>query len=458
MSAKKPTAIESGVPEQNTGSPPVPDERTGATFFFLWLFTVAVYARPEDIFPVAGRLHLTFVFGLCAGVTYLIALLSGRARLLWGRELRLVLLLTVWFVAGIPFSFWKTGSLQVFLGVWLKTLCIFFLLTQTMVSLAHIRKLVWAIVLSELTVTLFSVLAPSRVIWVGGRMLGVNQGILGWNFLGIAEAVTVPYIAVMFMDQRYRFKKITLIAAFMAMTWMLVQTASRGGLLNVVFSIAITLLLVLRGRPYSRVLGIGVAVVMIIVVAAAPDVFWQRLQTVWERSSRSTDQVAASAEESGEDRWAILSRSIQYTLERPVFGLGVGNFEVASGARVRGPDAWKGTHNTFTQLSSEAGIPALLLFTGLLVTVLRTLRKISKESANNAKAAELNLMTNATLASLWAFIFGAFFAHLAYEYYFYYLLAIAVGLHHVAQALATAPTQVHSSLGRSHLSFAQSAP
>ncbi|HLQ52051.1 MAG TPA: hypothetical protein VK129_11165, partial [Terriglobales bacterium] len=53
-----------------------------------------------------------------------------------------------------------------------------------------------------------------------------------------------------------------------------------------------------------------------------------------------------------------------------------------------------------------------------------------------------NLMARATLASLLSFSFGAFFAHLAYEYYFFYPVAIAVGLQHVARTTRiTAPAR-----------------
>src|SRR6267143_3654033 len=126
------------------------------TFLFLWLFTVAVFARPEDIFPSLAPLHLTFVFGACAGLTYLGALLLGHARVLWTRELKIVLLLTVWYIAGVPFALWRRGSFEALIDVWLKTLLIFFLLTQALLTFDRIRKLLWAIILSELVVTSLS--------------------------------------------------------------------------------------------------------------------------------------------------------------------------------------------------------------------------------------------------------------------------------------------------------------
>ncbi|PYX66846.1 MAG: hypothetical protein DMG78_28560, partial [Acidobacteria bacterium] len=172
------------------------------TFLFLWLFTIAVFARPEDIFPALAPFHLTFVFGACAGLTYLGGLLSGHIDLQWTPELKIVLLLTAWYIAGVPFAYWRSGSFQTLMHVWLKTFLIFFLLTQVLTAVERIRKLLWAVILSELVVTSISIFMSSRAIWVGERLLGFNLGILGWNFLGIAEALTIPYIAAIFVVRR----------------------------------------------------------------------------------------------------------------------------------------------------------------------------------------------------------------------------------------------------------------
>jgi O-antigen ligase len=408
-----------------------PTARLG--FIFIWLFTLAIFLRPEDIFPALAPLHLTFILGLCGGLTYVGALFSGRARLLWSRELAIVLLLTVWYAAGVPFALWRGGSVEVLVQVWLKTLLIFFLLTQTLVTVRRIHALLWAIILSELVVTAFSIIQSSRVTWVGERMLGVNLGILGWNFLGIAAAITLPYIATIFVSHRSVLSTSVLAAASLSTLWMLVLTASRGGLLNVLFSAGATFMLVLRGRTRGRVAAIAIAAILFAAVSLAPQVFWQRLDTVWNNSETSMSAVQASAEESTQDRLAVLDRSIEYTLEHPIFGLGLGNFEVASGLQLGQPSAWMGTHNTFTQVSSEAGVPALVLFLGLLIAAAFHMRKASRATVANPDAG-LQLMARATMASLLASVFGACFAHLAYEYYLFYPIAIAVGVNHMAKA------------------------
>lgn len=415
-----------------------------AAFFFLCLFTIAVYARPEDIFPSLSQLHLTFLCGLCAGLAYVAAHLSANAHFLWSRELRLILLLSAWYVAGLPFALWRGGSFQVLTQAWLKTLVIFFLLTQTLVTLDRIRRLLWSIILCELVVTALSIARPSSSMWIGERMHGVNLGILGWNFLGIAAAVTIPYIAALSVAQRSLIKSSLLAGTFLSMMWMLGLTASRSGFMSVVFSLAVTWLLIFRGSARGRIVGVGLAAIMLISISMAPKVFWERLRTLWDTPEITTSEVAASANESKEDHLTALTQSIQYTFEHPVFGLGLGNFDIASGTDVGQPSAWRGTHNTFTQVSSEAGIPALLLFVALLVTSIRSMKRIGGALAPSSEGVELRLMARATLASLISFGFGAFFAHIAYEYYLFYSVAIAVGIQQVARA--TQPVTITDNL------------
>jgi O-antigen ligase len=255
---------------------------------------------------------------------------------------------------------------------------------------------------------------------------------LGWNFLGIAAAMTIPYIAAIYLLRRSMLNRVLVAAAFFAMLWMVVLTASRGGLLNVVFSVVLTSVLILRNTWRGRIVAAGIVLALVCAVGLAPQLFWQRLGTMWNSSDTYGNLVAASAQESTEDRLAVLQRSIDYTFEHPLFGLGLGNFEAARGADLGPSSPWVGTHNTFTQVSSEAGVPAFVLFVALLFTSLFSMGKIGRASSEGPEDRELNVMARATLASLLSFVFGAFFAHLGYEYYLFYPIAIAVGIRHVA--------------------------
>src|SRR5579864_1032763 len=109
------SALRKSGAKQSTG------DGTALAFAFVLLFTFAAFGRPEDIVSVLGSLHLTFIFGACAGLAYVRAHLMGRARIRWTRELKLVLALTAWFILGVPFAYWRGGSVHVLTDVWFKT-------------------------------------------------------------------------------------------------------------------------------------------------------------------------------------------------------------------------------------------------------------------------------------------------------------------------------------------------
>jgi O-Antigen ligase len=406
----------------------------GLSFVLVWLFIVAIYARPEDIYPPLGALHLTFLLGGCAAVTFVWSLLLGKVTLTWPRELQIVLGLTAWFIAGVPFAYWRGGSIQVLTQTWLKTVLIFFLMAQTVTTLRRIYAVLWAIILSELVVTAYSLLASAQVRWVGERLYGVSLGILGWNFLGIAAALTIPFVAAIFITQPSFLKSCALLAATGSTLWMLMLTASRSGILAVSVSIVLTCILVLRNSARGRIIGAGIGLALLVTMCLAPAVFWERMETMLTSdSSASSGAEEASAVMSEDSRWSVLVRSVNYSLENPVFGLGLGNLMAANGNALQRPDAWIGSHNTYTEISSEAGFPAFFLFLWLLGTATRSMMRIGRIPHDDPHGEELALLARASLASLLSAAFGCCFAHLGYEYFLYTCpLAIAVGIQLIA--------------------------
>jgi len=128
-----------------------------------------------------------------------------------------------------------------------------------------------------------------------------------------------------------------------------------------------------------------------------------------------TERMATimSPEESGSaaDRKDVFKKSLKETVEHPLFGIGPGMFQLVSGK-------WIGTHNTYTQLSSEAGIPALLLFLWILKRAFSNLW-YAKKSKND----EIRLFANAVQAALLGLVVGGWFVHAGYQAYVYFLIA-----------------------------------
>ena len=123
--------------------------------------------------------------------------------------------------------------------------------------------------------------------------------------------------------------------------------------------------------------------------------YFQRMETI-------TD-VQADNSGSAQQRWALLIRSLELSVKHPLFGVGPGQFEELSGV-------WHQTHNSFTQLSAEAGVPALLLF---FILLKRTFRNLS-QAREVHPAAPSFYFSRALYCAMTGYIVGAFFLSTAF--------------------------------------------
>ncbi|HUN62521.1 MAG TPA: O-antigen ligase family protein [Candidatus Sulfotelmatobacter sp.] len=401
------------------------------TYILVWLFVFEAFVRVEDILPIVESLHVVLLLAIAGTLAYLGSLVAGKLRFQWSPELGLVLLLSAWFAAGIPFAFWKSGSLHLLVGDWLRTVLFFFLLTQTLTTVGRVRKIIWAVLLSMLLANAASLLMQGNPAYydAGGRFTGINKALLGWNFLGITLSATLPFIAYLYVASRSVLRILLLFAVLGSSLWMLVLTASRGGVLGIAFSLMLSWWFLIRGSSRSLQLTVVVGLCLVVAVAKAPPIFWERLLA--GSSTTQWNENSASAADSTQERERLLEDSIGDTLRHPMFGLGIGNFSAYHGTLGQS-EGWLGPHNTFTQISAEAGVPALLIFLCLMGVMIRHMKQVSDGLKDKPEHSELRLLAHATLASALAFVFAGFFAHLAYAYLVYYIIAIGAAIRTLA--------------------------
>jgi O-antigen ligase len=133
----------------------------------------------------------------------------------------------------------------------------------------------------------------------------------------------------------------------------------------------------------------------------------------------------------------LLIDSLKLTLQHPLLGVGPGNFApyMAAQAKVAGAfGLWVGTHNTYTQLSSEVGIPGLCLFLAVLVSSMLALGGISRRARRipGKEASDIATMALALQTSFVAFCVCALFNHMAYELTIPLMAGITVAIRRAA--------------------------
>jgi O-antigen ligase len=130
---------------------------------------------------------------------------------------------------------------------------------------------------------------------------------------------------------------------------------------------------------------------------------------------RELDEAVSSAAA----RRQLLINAIKVSISHPVLGVGIGQFATyMSGVeRLEGRHSgWQGTHNTYMQISSEAGTPALIIFLIMMWLSFKGLRGLYKRAdlIDAPESREIANMAFALNASLVAYAVCVFFDYVAY--------------------------------------------
>jgi O-antigen ligase len=213
----------------------------------------------------------------------------------------------------------------------------------------------------------------------------------------------------------------------------LIRSGSRGGFLALLAVAAFVLLGFTTIPARSRLLGL--VVILAIACATASDRYWTQMQTIVH--PHEDYNLTSDA-----GRMKIWERGLGYMRDHPVFGVGAGNLPVAEGAisplppgQERGVGVrWGAAHNSFIQAGAELGVPGMLLFVGLIVSAVASLRRLARPALRaHQSGMNVSRLAQSLIAALVGFVVGAFFLSLAYSDVLYTLAALAMALHKVAR-------------------------
>ena len=266
------------------------------------------------------------------------------------------------------------------------------------------------------TITLISLQKSDRL---DGRLIGSLSGIYdNPNDLALVIDLVVPFVIAFLIGTRSILKKTLCSLLLCAMAYAVLLTSSRGGLLALLLAVGVSLWeFGVKGPRKALLVFAGLGMVALLLASLTTRV-GERLRSI---SRPSGDQ---SAYESAQNREAIFWRSLYVTAEHPLFGVGSGNFPALSGS-------WHVAHNSFTELSAEGGILALVLF---LLMVGRSFRNLRYARLSSSDRPEVLIWAGALRASLAAFILGACFGSYEYQFLPYFLMAYTSVLYRISGA------------------------
>jgi len=405
-------------------------------------------------FTTGYDFHLILILGVMALVGLVMAGTVGRASKIG--VTKLWILFGVWLVLACPFSFWVGGSVSFVLTNYLPTTFSLFFLTATVpINFGEMRKLLLAAGYSALFLGVIA--RKFAVISVGGRAELMFGSIKNSGDLGAFLILCLAFLLYLWVESKNWLVRIAVLLAAGSNVWISLSTASRSALIGLA---AVGLFLLIWGSGKMRVVFLVGAILTTLMAAAfLPGVVVARLSTLWTSEDVSQSAAAAEAEGSGEMRQMIMQRALKYTLQHPILGVGPDAFpdyDAVMTRRAHQRAVWLETHNAYLQISTEAGIPALLFLVGSMIAAFRGLSRIHRQgrSSPNAKARQY---ASAAFTLMMAIVivasFSLFLSH-GYSFWIPLILGLSTGLILVAQQdkglqLAPRPVGAHVAIPRS---------
>ena len=404
-----------------------PDNSTRriALFFGLGVVLVRVSVMPEVLFYV---LHFSTYLIYITGIPAIFAALGAGAvqRTLKSRTAWWWLGFFGFMLASLPFSSWVGGSANVIKDYAIYNLPLLFIAGGLCANWKDIRAVFYVLgvsgLINVLSARLFMKEQSGRIGFEASGTIG-NENDLASHLL-----LVLPFILFIAMDRRRNpFLRSILLLPMGYAVYVILGTGSRGAL---VAMFAVFLFVIFCSAAKQRVAAIVLAGLL---AATIPLLLGSsalaRLGALFGPGDQETQESSAA-------RGYLLKQSLIYTLQHPVFGVGVAQFSNFEGLSARGEGRtgnWHETHNAFTEVSSECGVPAAIFFVlgifGSFAAVFRTYRV-----AKRGIYPEIANACFCYLVAMVGYLVSITFLANAYRFYLPLMVGLAGALSSVAMA------------------------
>jgi len=388
--------------------------------------------------PQASSLHN---FGLICISAYLLSAYSndlmmhafgGKAYLSWvfGPLAILLLVICGTVMRGVRFSigkFWlgfaacllfstafsmvKPTSLGMIKGYFMQVLVVYFCCTAFALTIRNVHKLMMANVICTAMMILEAILfgQPDEA----GRMVIPDSIFLGNSNDFSLHLVCSLGFSMYLVWQKSGLAKVLGATQFLLTLYLMLKTGSRGGFLALMGCLTIWFLFSGKRGTIIALLLPGLAVIPLISGATLA-----RLVHIEVPGSSLANSAEGEAEMSQVERTHLLETSIRFALTHPLFGTGPATFsdalyfdDLAHGTHTPA----LGTHNSWTQVASECGIPAFLFYVCVVFGSIRVCYRIMRKTQNQPGAEKVFAISACLLGILVAYAISTTFDHVAYH-------------------------------------------
>jgi O-antigen ligase len=375
----------------------------------IYLALLGLVLRPQGLaFPAPLRWALVFI--LWAFVTALFAIAPERA---WEVLLELLKALVIFFVA---VNVLRTPQQLRFYILLILIAFVIYPARGTLVGYLHGNTVV------------------GRAVW--NRIYANSNDLAAITLLMLGLALAIATVKT--QNARVRLAA----AALVPVTLLIILlTQSRGVFIGLLVGFVPPLLARLRKRPSGTA---PVLVVLAVIAVVVPAASWHRLggitslsETIAGTDSRPSargDRFEEFASNSARNRFDILKTGLHIAASNPVLGVGIGCYPEAN-ARYAPELGERDAHNTYVSIAAEMGFPGLLLWLGLVGSVLTQVRRRRARLEADDRTIQVMWIERAAIGYLVAGFFGTY----AGLTIFYLLLGVLWAASNVLGSDATEP-------------------
>jgi len=390
------------------------------SFAGLFLFTVVLYFRPYELIPALSSLtSIAYYIGLFTLIVYVISQLAVEGNITAPvREVKLVALLGLAALLSIPLAINPGEAWDNFNEILIKALLIFIVLVNVVRTWMRLNLLIWVALIVSIYLSVNAIsdyqhgifeIGKADLARVGGSIGGLFKNS---NDLALHLVTMVPIAFALGLVTKNLLSRLIYWIAAGLMVAATIVTFSRGGFLGIIGVVLVF------AYKFGRRNVVGTAAILalaaVLFLTLAPGSYGGRLSTIFDSASDLTG--------SSSQRTQVLKRSVIVALRYPLFGVGIGNFHHRSFQEL-------GTHNAYTQVAAEIGIPAFVVYLMFLLYPLKRLRQIEKGTAGNKEKRRLYYLSIGLQGSIIGYMVSSFFGAVAYQWYVYYIVGYAICMH-----------------------------
>lgn len=382
----------------------------------LFLYTVALYFRPYEWHPsLYGLMNLSFWFAVFTLAVFIPTQFALENRpTVRTREVNCVLLLCALALLSLVPAIDRGVAWGFFSDVYVKVVIMFIVMVNVTRTELRLKGLMFLALAAGCMMSWIALVdyRAGNFGFEGYRVGKLNHGMFtNPDDVGLHLVMMIPIAVALLFGTRSLLRK-TIYGAFaLLMLAGTIFTFSRGAFLGLLGAV------VVLGWKFGRRNKLVFFALFFLFLAAvlifAPGHYATRLLSIFDHS---LDPVGSASARQG-----LLLRSIYIMIVHPLMGVGISNFPLYT-------SAGKLSHNAYTEVGAELGIPALVIYLMLMIWSLKNLGRIERQTYPVRRTSKYYALAVGLQASLVAYMITSFFISVAFNWYLYYLVGYAICL------------------------------